>query len=55
MQKSAQFIVYSAQYHIFIAHPLVLETRLKMGNLQCKTYFNRNEELLLMIENFKTY
>ena len=33
---------------------LVFETRLKLGNLQWKSNFNRNEALLLMIESIKT-
>ena len=33
---------------------LVFETCLKLGNLQCESNFNRNEVLLLMIENIKT-
>ena len=34
---------------------LVFETCMKLGNLQCKFYFNRNELLLLMIEKIKIY
>ena len=34
--------------------PLVFKTFLKLGKLQCKSNFNRNEVLLLMIENFET-
>ena len=33
---------------------LVFETFLKWGNLQCKFNFNRNEVLVLMIENIET-
>ena len=33
---------------------LVFEKCMKLGNLQCKSNFNRNEVLLLMIENIKT-
>ena len=33
---------------------LVFETCLKLGKLQCKYIFTRNEVLLLMIENFET-
>ena len=33
---------------------LVFETCIKLGNVQCKSNFNRNEVLLLMIENIKT-
>ena len=36
------------------AGTLVFETRMKLGNLQCKSNFNRNEVLLLVIENIKT-
>ena len=34
--------------------PLVFETFLKLGKLQCKSNLNRNEVLLQMIENFET-
>ena len=34
--------------------PLVFETFLKLDKLQCKSSFNRNEVLLLMIDNFET-
>ena len=34
--------------------PLVFETHVKLCNLQCKSNFNRNYVLLLMIENIKT-
>ena len=33
---------------------LLFETCMKFGNLQGKSNFNRNEVLLLMIENIKT-
>ena len=32
---------------------LVFETFLKLGKLQCKSNFNRNEVLLLMIDYFE--
>ena len=35
-------------------YTLVLETPMKLGNLQCQSNFNRTEVLLLMIENIKT-
>ena len=34
--------------------PLVFETFLKLGKLQCKSYFNKNQVLLLTIDNFET-
>ena len=33
---------------------LVFETCLKLGKLQCKSNFNRNQVLLLTIDNFET-
>ena len=33
---------------------LAFETHMKLGNLQCKSNFNRNEVLLMMKENIKT-
>ena len=34
--------------------PLVFETFMKLGKLQCKSNLNRNEVLLLMLGNFET-
>ena len=33
---------------------LVFEAFLKLGKLQCKSYFNKNEVLLMTIDNFET-
>ena len=33
---------------------LMFEAFLKLGKLQCKSYFNKNYVLLLTIENFET-
>ena len=37
-----------------VVSSLVLETFLKFGKLQCKSYFNRNYVILPMIDNFET-
>ena len=39
--------------HITGAVALMFETFLKLGKLQCKCNFNRNEGLLLNIDNFE--
>ena len=37
---------------VHTTHSLVFETFLKLGKLQCKFNFKRNEVLLLRIENY---
>ena len=41
-------------YSVWPCTSLVFETFMKLGKLQCKSNFNRNEVLLLMIEHFET-
>ena len=42
------------QYCICIVTTLVFETFLKLGKLQCKSYFNKKMVLLLTIDNGET-
>ena len=59
MALNTEMIMYMAEtVYICITDPpratLEFETNLKLGKLQCKSNFNKNKVLLLLIENFKT-
>ena len=54
MSHSVRCHLYAACNKWVVGSSRVFETRLKLGNIKCKSHFNRNEVILLMIDKIKT-